>query len=114
MGNPGKTGYSGNMGNRYMQRIALPQSVFSLPTSVAVSADYCTNQLVCNSSQNKGATKLIIGVKCLAYLRACAQYITPPTVPFGRRCLIVRRLSLQLVLRRYALQSTMKPISIII
>ena len=35
MGNPGKTGYSGNMGNRYMQRIVLPQSVFSLPISVA-------------------------------------------------------------------------------
>ena len=34
-----------------MQRIMLPQSVFSLPTRVAVSADYCTNQLVCNSSR---------------------------------------------------------------
>ena len=49
-GNPGKTGYSGNMGNRYMQKIVLPQSVFSLPTSVAVSDDYYTNQMVCNSS----------------------------------------------------------------
>ena len=49
-GNPAKTGYSGNMGNRYMQRIVLPQSVFSLPTSVAVSADYYANQLVRNSS----------------------------------------------------------------
>ena len=78
MGNPGKTGFSGNMGNRYMQRIVLPQSVFPLPTSVAVSSDYYTYQLVCNSSQNKGATKLIIGVKCLAYLRACAEYITQP------------------------------------
>ena len=46
-GSPGKTGYSGNMGNRYMQRIALPQSVFSLPTRVVGSADYNTNQLVC-------------------------------------------------------------------
>ena len=48
--NPGKTGYSGNMGNRYMQRIVLPQSVFSLPTSVVTSADYYTNQLVCKSA----------------------------------------------------------------
>ena len=48
-GNPGKTRYSGSMGNRYMQRIVLPQRVFSLPTSVVGSADYCTNQLVRNS-----------------------------------------------------------------
>ena len=34
-----------------MQRIVLPQSVFSLPTSVAVSADCYTNQLVCNTSR---------------------------------------------------------------
>ena len=34
-----------------MQRIVLPQSVVSLPTSVAACADYCTNQLVCNSSR---------------------------------------------------------------
>ena len=47
--NPGKTGHSGNMENRYMQIIVLPQSVFSLPTSVAPCADYYTNQLVCNS-----------------------------------------------------------------
>ena len=50
-GNPAKTGYSGNMGNRYRQRIVLPQSVFSLTTSVAVSADYYANTLVCNSSR---------------------------------------------------------------
>ena len=50
MGYPGKTGYSGNMRNRYMQRIVLPQSVFSLPTSVAVSADYYKNKLVYNYS----------------------------------------------------------------
>ena len=37
MGNPDKTGYSSNMRNRYMQIIVLPQSVFSLPTSVAAS-----------------------------------------------------------------------------
>ena len=50
-GNPGKTGYSGNMGNGYMQRIVLLQSVFSLATSVAASADYYYYiiQLVCNS-----------------------------------------------------------------
>ena len=34
-----------------MQRIVLPQSVLSLPTSVGGSADYHTNQLVCNSSR---------------------------------------------------------------
>ena len=45
-GNPGKTGYSGNMVNRYIQRIVLAQSVFSLPISVAASADYYINQLV--------------------------------------------------------------------
>ena len=49
-GNPGDMGFSGNMGNRYMQRIVLPQSVFSFPTSVVACADYYTNQLVCNSS----------------------------------------------------------------
>ena len=51
MGNPGKTGYPGNMGNRYMQRIVLPKSIFSLPTSIAACADYYTSQLVCNSSR---------------------------------------------------------------
>ena len=50
-GNPDKTGYSGNMGNRYMQIIVLSQSVFLLPTSVVGSADSYTNQLVCNSSR---------------------------------------------------------------
>ena len=54
----GKTGYSGNMGNRYRQRIVLPQSVFSLPTCVAASADYYTNQLVCNSS--RGLKQLLV------------------------------------------------------
>ena len=44
-------GYSDNMGNRYMQRIVLPQSVFSLTTSVSASADYYTNQMVGNSSR---------------------------------------------------------------
>ena len=39
-GNPAKTGHSGNMGNRYIQKIVVPQSIFSLPTSVAASADY--------------------------------------------------------------------------
>ena len=48
-GKPGKTGHSGNMGNRYMQRIVLLQSVFSLPT-IRI-ADYYTHQLVCNSSR---------------------------------------------------------------
>ena len=57
-GNPGKTGHSGNMGNGSMQRIVLPQSVFSLPTSVAACADYCTNQLVCNSS--RGLTQSLV------------------------------------------------------
>ena len=35
-GKPSKTGYSGNTGNRCMQRIVLPQCTFSLPTSVSV------------------------------------------------------------------------------
>ena len=39
------------MGNRYMQRIVLPQSVFSHPTGVVGSAYNYTNQLVCNSSR---------------------------------------------------------------
>ena len=39
------------MGNRYKQRIVLPQSVFLLPTSVAACADYYTNKLVYNSSR---------------------------------------------------------------
>ena len=59
-GNPGKAGYSGNTGNSYMQRIVLPQSVFSLPTSVAVSADYYTNQLVCNSSRGLKQSLVIL------------------------------------------------------
>ena len=49
-----------NMGNRYMQRIMLPQSVVSLPTSVAVSADYYTNQLVCNSSRGLKQSLVIL------------------------------------------------------
>ena len=52
-GNPGKTGHSGNMGNRYMQRIVLPQSVFSC-------ADYYTNQLVCNSSRGLKQSLVIV------------------------------------------------------
>ena len=59
-GNPGKTGYSGNMGNSYIQRIVLPQIVFSLPTSVAASADYYTNQLVCNSSRGLKQSLVIL------------------------------------------------------
>ena len=43
-----------------MQRIVLPQSVFSLPTSVAVSADYYTNQLVCNSSRGLKQSLVIL------------------------------------------------------
>ena len=57
-GKLGKMGYSVNMGNRYMQRIVLPQSVFSLPSSVAASADYYTDQLVCNSS--RGLKQLLV------------------------------------------------------
>ena len=34
-----------------MQRIVLPQSVFSLPTSIVGSAEYYTNQWVCNPSR---------------------------------------------------------------
>ena len=40
-----------NRGNRYMQRIVLPQSVCSLPTSVAASVDYYTNYFECNPSR---------------------------------------------------------------
>ena len=61
-GNPGKTGYSDIMGNRYMQRIVLPQSVFSLPTSIAACADYYTNQLVCNSSRGLKQSLVILNV----------------------------------------------------
>ena len=59
-GNPGKTGYMSNIGNRYMQRIVLPQSVFSFPTSVAVSADYYTHQLLCNSSRGLKQSLVIL------------------------------------------------------
>ena len=41
-----------------MQRIVLPQSVLSLPSSVAASADYYTNQLVRNSS--RGLNQLFV------------------------------------------------------
>ena len=44
-------GYLSNMGNGYLQRTGLPQSVFSLPTNVTASADYYTNQLVCISAR---------------------------------------------------------------
>ena len=43
-----------------MQRIVLPQSVFSLPTSVVGSADYYTNQLVCNSSRGLKQSSVIL------------------------------------------------------
>ena len=43
-----------------MQKIVLPQSVFSLPTSVAVSADYYTKQLVCNSSHGLKQSLVIL------------------------------------------------------
>ena len=43
-----------------MQRIVLPQSVFSLPTSVVGSADYYSNQLVCNSSRGLKQSLAII------------------------------------------------------
>ena len=59
-GNPGKMGNSGNMGNRNIQRIVLP-----LPTSVAVSADYYTNQLVCNSSRGLKQSLVILSVDTL-------------------------------------------------
>ena len=59
-GNPGKTGYSRNMGNRHMQRIMLPQNVFSLPTRVAVFADYYTKQLVCKSSRGLKQSLVIL------------------------------------------------------
>ena len=62
MGNPGKTGYSSNMGNRYVQRIVLPQSVLSLPTSIAASADYNTNQLICSSS--RGLKQSLVILSC--------------------------------------------------
>ena len=48
-GNLGKTGKSANMRNHYMQRIMLPQSVFSHATSVAASANYYTNQFAYSS-----------------------------------------------------------------
>ena len=43
-----------------MQRIVLPQSVFSLPTSLASCADYNTNQLVCNFSRGLKQSLVII------------------------------------------------------
>ena len=64
-GNQGKTGYSGNMGNRYMQRIVLPQSVFSLQTSVMGSADYYTNQLLCNSLRELKQSLVILSFDLL-------------------------------------------------
>ena len=42
-----------------MQRIGLPQNVFSLPTSVAAS-DYYTNQLVCSSSRGLKQSLVIL------------------------------------------------------
>ena len=43
-----------------MQRIVLPQSVFSLPTSVVESADYNTDHLVCNSSRGLKQSLVIL------------------------------------------------------
>ena len=43
-----------------MQRIVLPQSVISLLNSVAVSANYFTNQLVCNSSRGLKQSLVIL------------------------------------------------------
>ena len=57
-GNPGKTGYSGNMENLYIQKMVLPQSVFS--RSVAAAADYYTTQLVCNSSHGLKQSSIIL------------------------------------------------------
>ena len=45
-----------------MQRIVLPQSVFLPPTSVAIYADYYTNQLVCNSSCGLKQSLVILNV----------------------------------------------------
>ena len=45
-----------------MQRIVLPQSVFSLPISVAISANYYKNQLVCNSS--RGLKQSLVILSC--------------------------------------------------
>ena len=53
------------MGNRYMQRIVLPKSVFSLLTSVLGSADYYTNQLVCNSSRGLKQSLVILSFDTL-------------------------------------------------
>ena len=41
-----------------IRRLVLPHNIFSLPTSVAASADYYTNQLVCNSS--RGLTQSLV------------------------------------------------------
>ena len=49
-----------NRGNRYMQRIVLPQSVLSLPTSVAAHADYYANQLLHNSSRGLKQSLVIL------------------------------------------------------
>ena len=43
-----------------MQRIVLPQSVFSLPTSVAASADYYTNNWWCNYSRGLNQSLVIV------------------------------------------------------
>ena len=51
-----------------MQRIVLPQSVFSLPTSVVGSADYYTNQLVCNSSWGLKQSLVMLSFDPLALL----------------------------------------------
>ena len=67
-GNPGKTGYSVKMGNRYVQRTVLSQSVFSLPTSVTACADYYTNLLVGNSSRGLKQSLVIL---CFGPLLNC-------------------------------------------
>ena len=43
-----------------MQRIVLPQSVFSPPTSVAASANYYKKQLVCNFSHGLKQSLVIL------------------------------------------------------
>ena len=43
-----------------MQRIVLPQSVFSLPTSVVGGNNYYTNQLVSNSSRGLKQSLVIL------------------------------------------------------
>ena len=57
-----------NRGNRYMQRIVLPQSLLSLATSVAAHADYYANQLLYNSSRGLKQSFVILRFVTLAKL----------------------------------------------